>query len=144
MTQQYMSLGKNIRCLKNSLKQDLDVLVDWFQANKLSLNIEKTNYMLFRPKSKKDDINISLSCENTEIRQEKVIKFLGLYLDEYLTWNAQIKHLCNKMSKNLYLLRSVKHYLPTWSLKNLYFAYIHSHMTLYKLLGPNGYQILNK
>ncbi len=121
--------GKNIRDLKASIKQDLEVLIDWFRANKLSLNLNKTNFMLFRPKGKKSDFDISLSFENTEIMQVKATKFLGIFLDECLNWDAQVKHVCSKMVKNLYVLRSVKHYLPTWSLKNLYFAYIHSHMT---------------
>ena len=120
--------GKNIRSLKDSIRQDLDFLVDWFKANKLSLNLSKTNYVLFRPKGKKDDINISLTYDNTDIKQEKVTKFLGVYLDECLTWEPQAKHVCSKLSKNLYLIRSVKHYLPVWSLKNLYFAYIHTHL----------------
>ncbi len=120
--------GKNVRHLVESIKHDLNILVDWFRANKLSLNLNKTNFVLFRPKAKKCDTGISLSFGDVEIKQEKVTKFLGVYLDECLNWDTHIKHVCSKMSKNLYLLNSVKHYLPTWSLKNLYFAYINSHM----------------
>ncbi len=110
------------------MKQDLNILVDWFRANKLSLNLGKTNFILFRPKSKKNDISVSLTYDNIDIKQEKVTKFLGIYLDECLQWDSQIKHVCSKMSKNLYLLRTLKNVLPSWSLKSLYFAYIHSHM----------------
>ena len=120
--------GNNIRVLKDSIKHDLEVLVDWFRANKLSLNLSKTNFILFRPKGKKNDINITLTYENVDIKQEKVTKFLGIYLDEHLNWDSQVKHVCSKMAKNLYLLRSVKNSLPTWAMKNLYYAYIHSHM----------------
>ncbi len=120
---------KNIKWLKDAIKQDIDILIDWFRANTLSLNLGKTSFMLFKPKKKKnDDINITLSVGGTELKQENVVKFLGMYLDEYLSWDMHVKNVCGKLSKNLYMIRSVKNLLPSWSLKTLYSSYIHSHL----------------
>ena len=43
---------KNIKWLKDAIKQDIDILIDWFRANTLSLNLGKTSFMLFKPKKK--------------------------------------------------------------------------------------------
>ncbi len=118
---------KNPRVLIDSIKSDLNILVDWFHANKLTLNLSKTNFIYFTPRSKKkNDINISLSVSDISISRVDVTKFLGIYLDHNLSFDRHIKHVCSKLSKNLYMLRTVKNILPKASLKILYYSYIHS------------------
>ena len=117
----------------------MSTLIDWFQANKLSLNLSKTNYILFRKKSKKScNIDkLKLSFGDNEIKRVKCTKFLGLMLDENLTWEDHIKYLYGKISRNLYLINSIKRFVPKWSLRNLYFSYIQSHLQNGMLLwGP--------
>ncbi len=99
--------SKNIRYLKESMKYDLQILVDWFKANKLTLNLEKTSFVLFQPSGRTTDEDITLSVDNIEISREKTVKFLGLYLDEHLKFDPHVKHLCSKLAKNLYMLRNV-------------------------------------
>ncbi len=76
----YLS-SKNLRYLKDSMKHDSEILIDWFRANKLTLNLGKTSFVLFQPPGKKDDDNIQLTLGNVHISREKTVKFLGLYLD---------------------------------------------------------------
>ena len=118
--------NKNLRYLKESMKHDLEILIDWFKANKLTLNLDKTSFVLFRPTGKKIDGDISLSVDNINIIRENTVKFLGLYLDEHLKFDAHVKHVCSKLAKNLYMLRNVMHLVPKWALKTLYHSYIHS------------------
>ena len=75
---------------------------------------------------KKLDDNISLSIDNINITREKTVKFLGLYLDENLKFDSHVKHVCSKLSKNLYMLRNVMYLVPKWTLRMLYHSYIHS------------------
>ena len=49
------------------LKAELDKLSEWFKANKLSLSLDKTKYMLFKSKQKKENLNINLFINNCEI-----------------------------------------------------------------------------
>ncbi len=118
--------SKNIRQLKESMTHDLRVLVDWFKANKLTLNLDKTSFVLFQPKGITLDEDISLSVDNVSISRERTVKFLGLYLDEYLKFDSHIKHVCSKLAKNLFMLRNVMHVVPKWALRTLYYSYIHS------------------
>ena len=121
--------NKNVRVLTDSIKSDLAILVDWFHANKLSLNLNKTNFIFFQPKgTKKDNINVSLKVNDSTISRVDVVKFLGVYIDQNLTFDKHAKYVCSKLSKNLYMMRSVKNILSKSSLKLLYYSYIHSCM----------------
>ena len=72
-------------------------LAKWFAVNKLSLNLSKTNYMLFwnRP----PDIEINLFINNQQIARVHVTKFPGVHIDESLNWKYQINTIRLKMSK---------------------------------------------
>ena len=120
--------GNNIKQISEDIKFDLKILIEWFKCNKLSLNLNKTSYMIFRPKTARiDDIEIKFGDDI--ITRVSDTKFLGLYLDEFLTWNQHINYICGKISSTLYLLRSIKHTVPQWSLKMLYNSYINSVIT---------------
>ena len=72
---------KDIKHLFTVAKKELVNIKDWFTANKLSLNVEKTKYSFFHKRSKKDDIPFSppkLIINNYEIQREEAIKFLGV------------------------------------------------------------------
>ena len=69
-----------------TLEHDLCVLVDWFKANKLSLNLTKTVSMHFWNNKN----TLHLVIDNYDIPAVSDTKFLGVYVDEHLTWNAQV------------------------------------------------------
>ncbi len=122
--------NRNLRHLTEYMKHDLEILVDWFKANKLTLNLGKTSFVLFQPPGKKaTDGDIQLSVGNMHISREKTVKFLGLYLDENLNFDGQVKHICSKLSKNIYMLRNIMHTVPKWALRTLYFSYIQNNFT---------------
>ena len=59
--------GVNKNCLFDTIKSDLELLIDWFRANKLSLNISKTNYVLFKPKR--------LKLDDSATTEDPILKF---------------------------------------------------------------------
>ena len=69
-------------------------------ANMLSINYEKTNYMIITSPKKKTNIRIKV-CN---IEQKSQIKYLGFCIDEYLKWDAQLQHINNKITKNIGIL----------------------------------------
>jgi hypothetical protein len=60
---------------------------------------------------------------------QQSFKLLGVLLDENLTFDPHIKVLLSKLSKSIYIINKVKHFLPFSALKSLYFALFHSHLT---------------
>ena len=110
-------------------KRPTKKLYDWLCCNKLSLNVNKTYYTLFRPPSNVHvDIDNKLSINNNPITmvretdEQESIKFLGIYLDK--DFKQHINFLCSSTSKCIFAINRVKHILPIKSLKSLYFALI--------------------
>jgi len=126
-----------------ALKYDLEQLTDWFRANKLSLNVSKTNYMVFS-NMKINTHDIVLKIGNEQIEQLDHIKFLGIIIDSKLNWNKHLHHCKNKLSSGLYALKTVKHLLPLQHLKSLYYTMIHPYLTYGTMLwGSSAKQFIN-
>ena len=103
----------------------------WFMANKLSLNVGKTNYSLFHKPGRVDDLPLQLpklSINNQEIKRTSYTKFLGVLLDENLSWKEHLKYTQNKIAKSIGLMYKAKPFLDKDSLLSLYFSGIHSYI----------------
>ena len=92
----------------------------WFQVNKLSLNIAKTNFMIFGNKQCED--NHVVSINGMTIKRVYDTKFLGVHIDSHLNWWEHINHIKSKISttKNVSIMRGVKHLLINSALYSLY------------------------
>ena len=80
---------KNIKTLFEKTNNELKIINEWFKSNKLSLNMDKTNYIFFHRSKQKDTIPLKLpklSINNTKIKRVTTTKFLGTLIDEHLTW----------------------------------------------------------
>ena len=75
---------RNLRYLKWCIEEDMKRLIIWFRANKLTLNLGKTECILFQKNGQRQLITIQL--ENINVTNTKDVKFLGMWLDEYLNW----------------------------------------------------------
>ncbi len=82
------------------LNKELTNVSDWLKVNKLSLNVVKSKYMIFRSHKRKIE-SLQLMINNTEIERVQEFNFLGLTLDENLNWNSHINKISNKASKIL-------------------------------------------
>ena len=70
--------------------------------------------------NKKRPQNVSLNIGGTLINETNETKFLGLILDNKLSWHAHIKHISSKMSKSISILKYLKYVFPINVLKTLY------------------------
>ena len=108
---------------------ELNKVFRWFNANKVSLNKDKTKYTFFHKAREKDNIPLklpSLFINDREIKRITSIKYLGVLIDEHLTWKEHITVIENKVSKNLGLLYRARRVLDSTALKNLCFSFINS------------------
>ena len=96
--------------------------------------MEETKYSFFHKPSKKYDIPLRLpkliinNYENYEIQREESIKFLGVLIDQHLTWKEHIKLTENKIAKNIDILYEARPNLDKRALLCLYYSYIRSHL----------------
>lgn len=74
----------------------------------VSLNIDKTNFIIFHPPQKVKGHIVKLKISNREIVQEKFIKYLGLLIDSHLSWKYHISHISRKIKKCIGLLSKIR------------------------------------
>ena len=79
---------QNLNYLCFCIEHDLSIVQDWFKANKLTLNIDKTVMILFTNKNKA--INLEINLNGMPILIVQNTKFLGVWLDSKLYWHTQI------------------------------------------------------
>ena len=115
---------KNVNYLEYMMYHDLTILLDWFKTNQLSLNLNKTVLMHFWPGKRR----IKILVNNIVIPQVTSCKFLGVYINQNMTWNTQVEHLHNRITTNLHLLHGSKNVLNVDCLRKVYFVHIHSHL----------------
>ena len=121
--------GPNLKFLYKKVSIDLQNLETWFRSNSLTLNIDKTKYILFRPRRKEVNYNGILKINDMTIERVKYIKFLGVIIDENLQWDFQAKHVVTKMMAGNYSINMIKNMMPTDAKLLVYFANVQSHMT---------------
>ena len=109
-----MSLSQVVN---NALKE----IQKWLELNRLSLNVKKTKYMIFY-NHQRDIIN---HIPKLELNGELLVRvedfdFLGLTIDQHMTWNAHIQKISNKISRSLGIMNRLKRYLPQNILRTIY------------------------
>ena len=80
--------GKDISQIQNDMNEEMIKISAWLKINKLSLNIDKTHFMLF--KGKKIRKGIKIKIDDKVINQVSETKFLGICIDENLSWKSHI------------------------------------------------------
>ena len=97
-------------------------IAQWLRANRISLNLNKTEIILFRSKNKKISKKLNFRVSGQKIEPVKQTKYLGIYLDEHLTWNFQINQIKSKLRRRSGLLAKLKYYVKPDLLRTVYFA----------------------
>ena len=122
----------------------------WFEANKLTLNVKKTKFMVFSENTSKISNNY-LKIGDTNIEQigtncnEKYFKFVGHVLDDKLSWEGHIEHISKKLATANFGINSSKNFVPLRIRKNLYYSLFDSHLNFGNLLwGCAKTKLLNK
>ena len=90
---------KDANHLVSIVNNELAKIVIWLKVNKLSLNLTKTNFMIFHPRQKKVNVNVPLTLENTVIKQVTEMKFLDVLIDQHLSWKPHIDFVWKKFRK---------------------------------------------
>ena len=137
----------NINTLFKTVNDELIKINKWFSANKLSLNVGKNKFSLFHKSGKKYSIpshQPTLKINNNGIERVNTMKFLGVLLDNNLSWKEHIKYLENKTAKNVGLMYRTKPFLDKESLLAMYYSYIHSYLNANLVWGSTYLTNLKK
>ena len=124
----------DLDALTSHLNDQLNNVPAWLKANKLSINVNNTKLMIFRPRQKTLPITRQIVLENNVLEQVDNTKFLGVYIDQHLEWKTHVNFIPAKISKSIWLLYKAKCYLPSKSLLTLYYAVIYPYLTYCNLI----------
>ena len=113
----------------DKLNDELSKIYDWLAVNKLSLNVSKTKFMVFHHPNKRLPQNFEIKINNTLIERAREFCFLGLTINEHLTWKTHINKISNKVSKYTGILNKLKQFLPQNILRTLYCSLIQSQLS---------------
>ena len=144
--------GVDLDILFHNCNVELKKASIWFQANKLTLNVKKTKFMLFSDKIVQLDSEVhNLKLGDKTVEQigtncrEKYFKFVGHVLDDKLTWQGHIEHICKKLASANFAINSTKNFLPLKVRKTLYYSLFDSHLNFGNLLwGCASKKLLDK
>ena len=102
-------------------------LATWLKANKLTLNAEKSSFTIFKSSRKKiQNIPDKIEFLGQEIKRSSHNKYLGITLDENLTWNNHIIELSNKLKRLFHIFYNIRDYLTKENIKTIYYALVYS------------------
>ena len=116
---------KNPEILQVLVNQELKKVSDWLVANQLTLNISKSNYIIFG-ENKMSNFHVSISGQPLNCVNET--KYLGVIIDHKLNWKEHLKRLHTRIKQSTGILRRVGWFLPKKNLISLYFSLINSHL----------------
>ena len=101
---------KSIHKLESIYNKELSYVTDWLNGNKLTLNVKKSNLVLFRS-TKKAVETLNIKIKGEQIEEKDCTYYLGILIDNKLSWNCHIKHANLKISKGIGILTKQRRYL---------------------------------
>ena len=109
------------------LNKEMKKIDTWLECNGLVINTDKTHYMVFH-RAKFKSTNKDISFRDIKIKRVTSVKFLGLIIDDQLTWLEHIQYIKNKVSKSIGILCKVRNCLDKTTLHNLYFTFVYPYL----------------
>ena len=121
--------GKNSDDLIKLMNTEITKVIEWLRINKLSLNLKKTHFMVFRKSRRKIELKEDVIIDNVKIDYVTQTKFLGVILDQHLTFESHVQYTKGKIARGIGILYKAKKYLKESSMKTLYYAFIYPYFT---------------
>ena len=131
--------NSNVEILQSNINEELVKVNVWLCANKMSLNIGKSNYVLFHSHQRKTVNAFTLQIHDTYIPLSSFVKYLGIFIDSNLNWKTQIASVSKKIKKSIGMLSKLRYFVPLKILINLYYALIYPFFTYSLIAWGNTY-----
>ena len=129
----------DICSIEASLNQDLSNINRWLIANKLTLNMTKTEFMLIGSRQKLNNLAVlpALEINGTKLNRINFTKSLGVLIDENLTWSNHIPAISKKIASGIGSIKRISHCVPPATLQNIYHGLVLSHFDYCSVVWGN-------
>ena len=119
---------KSLKKINKLVNSDLKALCQWIRSNKLSLNTGKTEIIVFKNKKQKITKHLNFRISGQKIIPTRTVKYLGVFLNDSLSWDTHLNTLILKLNRAIGLLAKIRHYTPKYLLKTIYYSLFNSHL----------------
>ena len=125
-----MYANRNMKTIEPVVNYELKLVTQWMKLNKLSLNTDKTNFVLFHSRQNLfDKGNLSIKFNNKKLKLVDCVKYLGMYSDKHLSWDMYINQFSVKLSRVNGILSELRHNAPLDVCLQIYYALFYSHLS---------------
>ena len=93
--------SKSLIHMEKTINKELSKLYLWLNINRLSLNFEKTHFIIFHPYNKTLQKQITIKINKKAINEQCFIKYLGVLIDSKLTWKHHVSKISKTVSRSL-------------------------------------------
>ena len=125
--------------LVSTCNNELDKFNIWAVSNRLSINVNKTNYMFVTNRRINTDNAPNVHISSNHLNSVDSVTYLGVILDCKLKYDQHIRNISSKISKSLGVMYRIKRILNTSALKSLYYALIHPYLNYCNLIWSRTY-----
>ena len=120
--------------LQSLINQELSKVKEWCDLNKLSINLTKTNYMIIKSPKRKTNIIWDVKLTNNDgsaysLEKRTYIKYLGVLIDDTLSWKHQVSYLCTRIFRNRGIIGKLRYFTSLSQLKQLYYNLIYPYIS---------------
>ena len=129
-----------LKTLNKIIQQELDRVSIWLNVNKLSINTTKTKFICFKTKKKRHNHRIEISINDQNIEQVNQTTFLGVIIDENVTWHSHLNLIYKKIMKSTAVISKIRHFTNLNTRKLLYYSLVYPYLTYGNLIWGNTYK----
>lgn len=126
--------SKSLNELEYTINCELVNIQQWLLSNKLSLNVSKSNFILFHSPYMEINHSVILKIGDEIVKEKDSTKYLGIIIDKHLSWKEHISSIVIKLSKSIGILRKISYNSSLQVLKQIYFSFFYPYLTYAVLL----------
>ena len=121
-------------------------LFKWCRCNKLTVNNDKTCFVLFHAKNKNVPGNFqTIQIGEISFQRVEVTKYLGVFIDEKLNWATHVNYVCNSLLKYFGIFKKIKAMVSMKLARQLYFAFVYSRINYaLEIYGACSLKLISK
>ena len=138
-----LHFSKSIAKLKY-LNLDMKNLTDWLNANKISLNVQKTELVIFKHQRKKIDSEVKIKLSRKRLYPTDSLKYLGIRNDENLKWKHHVSDIAIKLNRANALLFKIRNFVNVNTLKTIYYAIFDSYINYANVIWAQSFNAANR
>ena len=139
----FLYVSKSLKKIQKYINLDLRYVCNWLKANKISLNAGKTEMLVFRDPRKRIDFDLKIKIDGKKVIPSKFVKYLGIYLDNYLSWHQQEQDMRIRLSRAAGMICKIRHYVDFDTLKMIYHGIFSSILMYGSLIWGQHNRIVN-